>query len=40
MTDALLQRVIQVASREYVPQLFGQGNTDFQLTRGWLGLSL
>ena len=40
MTDALLRRVIQVASREYVPQLFGQGNTDFQLTRGWLGLSL
>ncbi len=37
---ALLERVAEVASRRYVPKLFGAGNTDFQLTRGLLGLSL
>ncbi|HEX7927751.1 MAG TPA: UxaA family hydrolase, partial [bacterium] len=36
----LLERVADVASRRYVPKLFGAGNTDFQLTRGLLGLSL
>jgi altronate dehydratase len=36
----LLELVASVASRDYLPRLFGQGNTDFQLTRGWLGLSL
>jgi altronate dehydratase len=40
MAQALLERVTEVASRDYVPHLFAQGNTDFQLTRGWLGLSL
>jgi len=40
MAHELLELVANVASREYVPRLFGQGNTDFQLTRGWLGLSL
>lgn len=37
---ALLAQVLEVASRRYVPHLFGRGNTDFQLTRGLLGLSL
>jgi altronate dehydratase len=37
---ALLDKVAAVASRRYVPKLFGAGNTDFQLTRGLLGLSL
>jgi altronate dehydratase len=36
----LLGLVARVVSREYVPRLFAQGNTGFQLTRGWLGLSL
>ncbi len=35
----LLPLVLRVASREYVPKLFAQGNTDFQMTRGWLGVS-
>jgi altronate dehydratase len=37
---ALLNKVAEVASRRYLPKLFGAGNTDFQLTRGLLGLSL
>ncbi|HEY8287052.1 MAG TPA: UxaA family hydrolase, partial [Chloroflexota bacterium] len=37
--DQLLDLVIRVASRTYVPRLHGQGNTDFQLTRGPLGVS-
>ncbi|MGH2345410.1 MAG: UxaA family hydrolase, partial [Chloroflexota bacterium] len=37
--DDLLNLVVRVASRTYVPKLFGQGNTDFQLTRGPLGVS-
>ena len=40
LASRLLERVCQVASRQYVPKLFGQGNTDFQLTRGLLGLTL
>jgi altronate dehydratase len=40
LARTLLEQVARVASRDYVPRLFGQGNTDFQLTRGWLGLSL
>jgi len=40
MARTLLERVLEVASRSYLPRLTGQGNTDFQLTRGWLGLSL
>jgi hypothetical protein len=38
--EALLDAVCRVLSREYTPRLFGQGNVDFQLTRGHLGLSL
>ncbi len=37
--NELLDLVVRVASRRYVPKLFGQGNTDFQLTRGPLGVS-
>jgi altronate dehydratase len=36
----LLERIAEVASRRYVPKLLAAGNTDFQLTRGLLGLSL
>lgn len=37
---AMLELVIQVASRQYTPKLFALGNTDFQMTRGWVGVSL
>ena len=39
-TDALLHTVLDVASREYKPKLFAQGNTGFQFTRGLLGVSM
>lgn len=39
-TDALLETVAAVASREYTPRLFEEGNTDFQFTRGLLGVSM
>jgi altronate dehydratase len=39
-TAELLQLVAQVASRAYRPKLARQGNIDFQLTRGLLGVSL
>jgi altronate dehydratase len=39
-TEQLLKTVAAVASREYTPRLFGAGNTDFQLTRGLLGVSV
>ena len=38
--DELLSLVIAVASRNYTPKLHGKGNTDFQLTRGLLGVSM
>lgn len=38
--DHLLDMVLRVASRRYTPKLFGQGYTDFQMTRGLLGVSL
>ena len=38
--DELLALVIEVASRQYIPKLHGKGNTDFQLTRGLLGISM
>jgi altronate dehydratase len=38
--DRMLERVLQVASRVYRPKAFASGNTDFQMTRGWLGVSL
>lgn len=36
----LLEAIVQVASRIYTPRLSGQGNTDFQFTRGLLGVSM
>lgn len=38
--DALLNLIINVASREFTSTSFFQGNTDFQLTRGLLGSSV
>jgi altronate dehydratase len=38
--QSLLSRIGETASRDYVPKLFGQGHSQFQLTRGLLGLSL
>ena len=39
-TAAILQKVLAVASRQYTPKVLLQGNNDFQLTRGLLGVSL
>jgi len=39
-TTAILQRVLAMASRQYTPKALLQGNNDFQLTRGLLGVSL
>ena len=38
--DELLALMVKVASRQYTPKLHGKGNTDFQLTRGLLGISM
>ena len=38
--DDLLALIVEVASRQYTPKLHDQGNTDFQLTRGLLGISM
>jgi altronate dehydratase len=39
-TGRMLGAVAAVGSREYTPRLFGAGNTDFQFTRGLLGVSM
>jgi altronate dehydratase len=39
-TKQMLEAVSAAASREYVPKLFEAGNTDFQFTRGLLGVSM
>jgi len=39
-TEQTLETIAAVASREYTPRLFGAGNTDFQFTRGLLGVSM
>ena len=36
----MLGLTIRVLSRQYSPKLLAQGNTDFQMTRGLLGVSL
>ena len=36
----ILGMIVRVLSRQYTPKLFAQGNTDFQMTRGLLGVSL
>jgi hypothetical protein len=38
--EQMLEAVAAVASREYAPKLFEAGNTDFQFTRGLLGISM
>lgn len=38
--DDMLALIMEVASRRYTPKLHGKGNTDFQLTRGLLGISM
>ena len=40
LAAAMLELLRRVASREYTPKLYAQGNTDFQLTRGLLGISM
>ena len=35
-----LSIVLRVLTRQYTPKLFARGNTDFQMTRGLLGVSL
>jgi altronate dehydratase len=39
-TTRTLETVAAVASREYTPKLFEANNTDFQFTRGLLGVSM
>jgi hypothetical protein len=39
-TERMMEVLAAVASREYTPRLFGAGNTDFQFTRGLLGVSM
>ena len=36
----MLGIILAVASRRYTPKLYGKGNTDFQFTRGLLGISM
>jgi altronate dehydratase len=38
--SALLKLLARVAAREQLPRTFVLGNTDFQMTRGWFGVSL
>ncbi len=38
--DQQLQLILQVASGRYAPALHAQGNADFQVTRGLLGVSM
>ncbi len=36
----MLEIILEVASRRYTPKLYEKGNTDFQFTRGLLGISM
>jgi hypothetical protein len=38
--EQVMGRVAAVASRRYVPTRFAQGDVDFQMTRGLLGLTV
>jgi altronate dehydratase len=38
--EQLLDQVAEVASRRYTPRRFAQGDVDFQMTRGLLGLTV
>lgn len=39
-TDQILDSCKQVIEHTYTPKLYQQGNVDFQMTRGYLGISL
>ncbi|TVY08186.1 UxaA family hydrolase [Paenibacillus cremeus] len=39
-TNQILERSKQIVEQTYTPRLYQQGNVDFQLTRGFLGVSL
>ena len=39
-TERLLERIVEVLEGSYLPRSSGLGNTDFQFTRGPLGISL
>ena len=39
-SQRMLEMIGEVASRRYMPKLYGTGNTDFQFTRGLLGVSM
>ncbi len=39
-SQELLQQVLDVASRRYLPKVLSLGNSDFQMTRGLLGVSM
>lgn len=39
-SDQILERCKQVIEQTYTPRLFEQGNVDFQITRGLLGVTL
>ncbi|RIK38269.1 MAG: hypothetical protein DCC55_21610 [Chloroflexi bacterium] len=38
--EQILEYVVSTLQHEYIPQLYQQGNIDFQLTRGLLGVTL
>lgn len=38
--EKMLQQVLDVASRRYLPKVLSLGNSDFQMTRGLLGVSM
>ena len=40
LLDRLSRQIEATAGRHYTPRLYGQGHTQFQLTRGLLGISL
>ena len=39
-SESMAEIILRVASRCYTPRLYGRGNTDFQFTRGLLGISM
>ena len=38
--EQILTRMLETASGRYRPRIYGRGNTDFQITRGLLGVSM
>jgi hypothetical protein len=39
-SEEILRLIVETAGRQYIPKLYQQGNIDFQVTRGLLGISL